>query len=128
MPLKKQPLPDVVTRIDQLLDLGDDGFVAEQLNTASIRNWRKSAFTKGQIAAIRKGHELRPHKQRRRAAGYATAGELATRYNVTRSLNLNAAASRPRRRLLLWPGQLGASSCGRSVFRRVDGYAALRRV
>jgi len=82
---KKQTLSDVVTRIDQLLDLGDDGMVAEQLNVAGVRNWRNGTFTKSQIGAIRKGHDLRSHGQRRRIAGYATAGELAARYHVTRT-------------------------------------------
>jgi DNA invertase Pin-like site-specific DNA recombinase len=82
---KKQTLPDVVTRIDQLLELGDDAIVAEQLNAAGIRNWRNEAFDKHQIATIRKGHNLRSNCERRRANGYATVGELALRHNVTRT-------------------------------------------
>ncbi|HEX3396295.1 MAG TPA: recombinase family protein [Steroidobacteraceae bacterium] len=81
----KQTLPDVVTRIDQLLELGDDSAVAEHLNAAGIRNWRNSLFTRGQIANVRKGHDLRSHRERRNAGGYLTAGELAARYSVTRT-------------------------------------------
>jgi DNA invertase Pin-like site-specific DNA recombinase len=82
---KKQTLPDVVSRIDQLLELGEDRIVAERLNAAGVRNSRKEAFDKQQIATIRKSHNLRPHCERRRANGYGTAGELAIRYNVART-------------------------------------------
>jgi DNA invertase Pin-like site-specific DNA recombinase len=82
---KKQTPPNLVTQIDELLELGDDGIVADRLNATGVRNWRNGAFSKGQIANIRKGHSLRPHRERRQAAGYATAGQLATRYDVTRT-------------------------------------------
>jgi DNA invertase Pin-like site-specific DNA recombinase len=83
-PRKRTP-PDIVARIDQLLDIGDDAIVAQNLNDGGIRNWRSGPFTKGQIANVRKGRGLRSHRERRRADGYATAGELAARYNVTRT-------------------------------------------
>jgi hypothetical protein len=75
--------PDVVARIDQLLDTGDDAVVAQSLNDAGVRNWQSGPFTRGQIANVRKGRGLRSHRERRRADGYATAGELAACYNVT---------------------------------------------
>jgi DNA invertase Pin-like site-specific DNA recombinase len=83
-PRKRTP-PHVVARIDQLLNIGDDAIVAQNLNDAGIKNWRSGPFTKGQIASVRKGRGLRSHRERRRADGYATAGELAARYNVTRT-------------------------------------------
>jgi len=83
-PCKRTP-PDIVARIDQLLELGDDEFVAQNLNAAGIRNWRNCSFTKGHITNVRKGRNLRSHRARRDASGYATAGELAARYNVTRT-------------------------------------------
>lgn len=83
-PRKRTP-PHVVARIDQLLNIGDDAIVAQNLNDAGIKNWRSSPFTKGQITNVRKGRNLRSHRERRRADGYATAGELAARYNVTRT-------------------------------------------
>jgi hypothetical protein len=43
------------------------------------------AFTKGHITNVRKGRNLRSHRARRDASGYATAGDLAARYNVTRT-------------------------------------------
>jgi len=83
-PRKRTP-PDIVAKIDQLLEIGDDAIVAQELNAAGIRNWRNGPFTKGQIANVRKGRALRSHRERRNTDGYATAGELATRYNVTRT-------------------------------------------
>jgi hypothetical protein len=81
----KQTSHELVTQIDQLLEFGDDGIVAERLNAAGVRNWRNDAFTKSQVAAIRKGHGLRPYYERRHAGGYATAGQLAARYGVSRT-------------------------------------------
>ncbi len=83
-PRKRTPAA-LVSRIDRLLELGDDQIVADQLNAAGVRNWRNSAFTKGQIANVRKGRGLASHRERRHTGGYATAGELAARYNVTRT-------------------------------------------
>jgi hypothetical protein len=80
-PRKRTP-PDIVAKIDQLLEIGDDAIVAQELNAAGIRNWRNGPFTKGQIANVRKGRTLRAHHNRRHAGGYATAGELAARYNA----------------------------------------------
>jgi DNA invertase Pin-like site-specific DNA recombinase len=83
-PRKRTP-PDIVAKIDQLLEIGDDAIVAQTLNAAGIRNWRNGPFTKGQITNVRKGRALRSHYKRRHAGGYATAGELAARYNVSRT-------------------------------------------
>ena len=83
-PRKRTP-PHVVARIDQLLNIGDDAIVAQKLNDDGIKNWRSGPFTEGQIANVRKGRNLRSHQERRRTDGYATAGELAARYNVTRT-------------------------------------------
>jgi DNA invertase Pin-like site-specific DNA recombinase len=93
---------DIVKRIDQLLELGDDQIVADYLNTAGIRNWRNGSFTKGQIANVRKGHGLSSHRQRRHSGGYATAGELAALYSVTRTTIRHWAKK----------GLLERSSCG----------------
>ena len=83
-PRKRTP-PHGIAQIDQLLDIGDDAVVAQNLNDSGIRNWRSGPFTKGQIANARKGRGLRAHRERRLADGYAIAGELAARYNVKRT-------------------------------------------
>lgn len=83
-PRQRTP-PALVSRIDRLLELGDDQSVADQRNAAGIRNWRNTAFSKGQIANVRKGRGLASHRQRRHADGYATAGELAARCQVIRT-------------------------------------------
>ena len=83
-PRKRTP-PALVSKIDRLLELGDDQIVADQLNAAGVHNWRNSSFTKGQIANVRKGRGLASHRERRHTDGYATAGELAARYKVTRT-------------------------------------------
>jgi DNA invertase Pin-like site-specific DNA recombinase len=77
--------PDVVKQIDQLLELGDDQIVADHLNAAGIRNWHNGPFTKGQITNVRRVRRLSSHYQRRHSTGYATAGELAALYHVTRT-------------------------------------------
>ena len=82
-PCKRTPA-HVVAQIDQLLELGDDQMVANRLNAAGIRNWRNAPFTKGQIGNVRKGRDLRSHRERRHSDGYATAGELAARFLVNR--------------------------------------------
>jgi hypothetical protein len=61
------------------------GSRSSRLKAAGIHNWRNSAFTKGQIANVRKGRGLASHRDRRHTDGYATAGELAARYDVTRT-------------------------------------------
>ena len=101
-PRKRSP-PALVAQIDRLLELGDDQMVADHLNTAGIRNWRNAAFTKGQISNVRKGRGLPSHDARRHAAGYATAGELAERFNVNRVTIRYWAQS----------GLLERSSCGK---------------
>lgn len=101
-PRKRTP-PNLVTQIDQLLELGDDQIVADHLNTAGARNWRNGPFTKGQIANVRKGRGLPSHCERRHTGGYATAGELATLYKVTRTTIRYWAQS----------GLLERSSCGK---------------
>jgi hypothetical protein len=63
-PRKRNP-PDIVAKIDQLLEIGDDAFVAQELNAAGIRNWRNGPFTKSQITNVRKGRALRSHHARR---------------------------------------------------------------
>jgi recombinase/recombinase-like zinc beta ribbon protein len=83
-PPKRTPA-EIVAKIDQLLDVGDDATAAQELNAAGIKNWRNGPFTKGQIANFRNGRSMRAHDNRRHANGYATAGELAARYNVTRT-------------------------------------------
>lgn len=101
-PRKRNP-PDIVAKIDQLLELGDDQTVADHLNAAGARTWRNLPFTKGGIANVRKGRGLPSHRQRRHGAGYETAAELAVRYGVTRTTIRHWAIQ----------GLLERSSCGK---------------
>jgi DNA invertase Pin-like site-specific DNA recombinase len=100
-PRKRTP-PNIVVQIDQMLEVGDDQIVADHLNSAGLRNWRNGPFTKGQIACVRKGRGLPSHRERRHTAGYATAGELAVLYKVTRTTIRHWAQN----------GLLERSSCG----------------
>ena len=113
-PRQRTP-PHIVAQIDRLLELGDDDFVAQNLNAAGIRNWRNCSFTKGHIANVRKGRSLPSHRKHRDASGYTTAGELAARYNVTRTTIRHWAQTRsPARRGVcagettsqMWPASL----------------------
>lgn len=81
---RTRTLPDVVKRIDQLLELGDDRIVADHLNVDGMHNWRGKPFTRSQIAAIRKAHSLPSHGSRRFAEGYEREGQMAARLGVTR--------------------------------------------
>jgi DNA invertase Pin-like site-specific DNA recombinase len=115
-PRKRTP-PDVIARIDQLLQLGDDAFVADRLNADGVRNWHNGLFTKCQIGTVRKGRGLRSHHARRGANGYAMAGDLAARYAVTRTTIRHWAQT----------GLLERSSCGhrRRWYYRVPAAAAI---
>jgi DNA invertase Pin-like site-specific DNA recombinase len=100
-PRKRNP-PDIVAQIDHLLEHGDNASVANHLNAAGVRNWRNAPFTSSQINSVRIGRGLQSHQQRRLSSGYATSGELAQRYKVTRTT------------IRLWAlaGLLERSSCG----------------
>jgi len=100
---RKRNTPDIIAKIDHLLELGDDQTVANHLNAAGVRTWRDVPFTKGAIANIRKGRSLPSHRQRRYSAGYATAEELAARHGVTRTTIRHWALQ----------GLLERSSCGK---------------
>lgn len=76
---------DVVAQIDQLLQHGDDGFVADHLNASGLLNSSNLPFTKGQIGGVRRVHHLSSHLQRRGNDGFALVGELAARYSVSRT-------------------------------------------
>jgi DNA invertase Pin-like site-specific DNA recombinase len=81
----KRATLELVTRIDRLLEMGDDASVADHLNAEHVPNWRNSSFTKSQITNVRRGHGLRSHRLRRLADRYETVGVLAARYHFTRT-------------------------------------------
>jgi DNA invertase Pin-like site-specific DNA recombinase len=116
---RKRVTPELVARIDQLLELGDDASVADHLNAEHIPHWRNGPFTKSQITNVRRGHGLRSHRARRLADHYESVGVLAARHHVTRTT------------IRLWAknGLLERSSCGprhRWYYRLPSGTAIVK--
>jgi hypothetical protein len=67
--------PDVVARINKLLQLGDDAFVADRLNAVGVRNLRNGLFTRPDRHYPQRSRLHRRHA-RRSAEGYAQRTEI----------------------------------------------------
>jgi hypothetical protein len=75
--------PEVVTRIDSLLDHYCDREVAEILNREGGRTWQNEPFNLKKIAHIRDAFSLKSRYSRLRARGLLTAKEMSERFGVT---------------------------------------------
>jgi DNA invertase Pin-like site-specific DNA recombinase len=78
----RQTHPDTLTLLDQLLDDHTDAEVADALNQASHRSGEGRPFTGRIVLELRRAHQLPSHRDRLRAAGMLTPGELAQRLGV----------------------------------------------
>jgi hypothetical protein len=78
----RQTHPDTLTLLDQLLDDHTDAEVADALNQASHRSGEDRPFTGRIVLELRRAHQLPSHRDRLRAAGMLTPGELAQRLGV----------------------------------------------
>lgn len=79
--IRKTP-PEVVRKVDELLETGTDHQVAAALNALGYQNWRGEAFTHKKVIVIRTAYALKSRFERLRARGMLTARELATQLGV----------------------------------------------
>lgn len=80
--LIRKTLPEVVKKVDELLETCADRQVSEQLNEMGYKNWRGQAFTHKKVIVIRTAYHLKSRFERLRARGMLTANELAHQLGV----------------------------------------------
>jgi hypothetical protein len=80
--LIRKTLPEVVTKVDELLETCSDRQVAERLNELGYKNWKGESFTHKKVIIIRNAYKLRSRFTRLRERGMLTANELAAQLGV----------------------------------------------
>ena len=75
-------LPEVVKKVDELLETCTDRQIAERLNELGYTNWKGQSFTHKKVIVIRAGYHLKNRFERLRARGMLTADELADQLGV----------------------------------------------
>lgn len=75
--------PQVIDKLDQLLDTCTDQEAADRLNALGYRNWRQQPFTRTKVISIRFSYRLKSRYERLRQRGLVSAEELAQRFNVS---------------------------------------------
>jgi DNA invertase Pin-like site-specific DNA recombinase len=80
--LIRKTLPEVVAKVDELLETCSDRQVAERLNELGYKNWKGESFTHKKVIIIRNAYKLRSRFTRLRERGMLTANELATQLGV----------------------------------------------
>jgi DNA invertase Pin-like site-specific DNA recombinase len=80
--LIRKTLPEVVGKVDELLDTCTDRQVAAQLNTLGYQNWKGESFTHKKVLVIRNAYHLKSRYERLRARGMLSANELAAQLGV----------------------------------------------
>ena len=81
----RQTHPEALALLDQLLEHHTDAEAAQALNQAGHRSGENKPFTGRIVLELRRFHQLPSHRDRLRAAGMLTPGELAQRLGVHRS-------------------------------------------
>jgi len=77
--------PELVTRIDRLLDQYTDGQIAALLNEQGCRSGKGHPFTRNLVIKIRQAYHLRSRYQRLRQAGLLTRDEMAQELGIASS-------------------------------------------
>jgi DNA invertase Pin-like site-specific DNA recombinase len=80
--LIRKTLPEVVSKVDELLENCTDRQVAEKLNELGCTNWRGQSFTHKKVIVIRAAYHLKSRFERLRERGMLTANELAAQLGV----------------------------------------------
>ena len=80
--LIRKTLPEVVGKVDELLETCTDRQVAERLNELGYKNWKDEPFTYKKVTVIRTAYQLKSRFERLRERGMLTANELATQLSV----------------------------------------------
>jgi DNA invertase Pin-like site-specific DNA recombinase len=82
MSLIRKTLPEVVSKIDELLEACTDRQVAQHLNALGYTNWRGQTFTHKKVIFVRNAYHLKSRFERLRERGMLTANELAAQLGV----------------------------------------------
>ncbi len=75
--------PEVVRRIDQLLDNHTEVDIAAELNRCGYRSGTKQEFTGSLVRRIRSNYRLKPRYNRLRERGLLTAAEIGAQLGIT---------------------------------------------
>ena len=78
----RKTLPEVVKKVDELLETCTDRQVAERLNELGYKNWRNQSFTHKKVIVIRAAYRLKSRFERLRERGMLSANELAAQLGV----------------------------------------------
>lgn len=79
--VRKTP-PDVIQKLDQLLDTCSDREAATELNALGYKNWKGESFTAKRARYVRLVYGLKSRFDRLRARGFLTAEEMARQLGV----------------------------------------------
>lgn len=79
----RKTLPEVVSKIDELLETCSDRQTAAHLNELGYKNWRGESFTMKKVINIRNTYNLKSRFVRLRERGMLTAKELASQLGVS---------------------------------------------
>jgi hypothetical protein len=80
--LIRKTLPEVVRKVDELLETCTDRQVAEHLNQLGYTNWRKQPFTHKKVIVIRLAYRLKSRLERLRERGMVDVKTLAKQLDV----------------------------------------------
>jgi len=80
--LIRKTLPEVVAKVDELLETCTDRQVAEQLNAFGFRNWKGEPFTVKKVTVVRNAYNLKSRFDRLRERGMLTAKEIGAQLGV----------------------------------------------
>ena len=81
--LRRLTHPDVVVRIEQLLEQHDEQQVAEQVNAEGLLTGAQRPFDADAVRWVRYSHGLKTQQERLRDAGKLTVSEMADRLGVS---------------------------------------------
>lgn len=81
----RQTKPDVVRRIDELLEEYTEGEIAARLNAEGLKPGNGGPFTSRHVQHVRRAYGLKSRYERLRAAGFRTVEEIAEELRVTRN-------------------------------------------
>ena len=112
----RKTLPEVVAKIDALLETCSDQEVAAELNALGHQNWRGETFTAKKVTNLRNAYHLVSRHDRLRARGMLTAHEVAAQLKVSTTtvyywgrmgiLQVHRYANNDRRCLYAPPGEV----------------------
>lgn len=78
----RKTLPEVVSKVDELLEHYTDREVADRLNALSYKNWQGQSFSIKKVTVIRNAYNLKSRYERLRKRGMLTAKEIAAQLDV----------------------------------------------